>query len=277
MLIRLKTSRPLMCCLLIVILTSPIASAQNPGSTAADRTRIERERQRTERDYERRVSDLRNLRKDEPRKGPSEPPSVKLSAEQKKLLEPSAAQRAAFAAFLRQPETGLVRLLPREKFDGTVLMPLRGGGAFYSFTKLSHAASPFSDIMFQSGRFRVALSGLTYALMTMQGETPLEQLTADHPAVKYLRDLVPPLDYQDLRIETDKIWEGFEVGGSLYKTILPAQLNSTYLLRSTIHGGPDTVVAFRVVGWDADGSVTLLWKRLYNLKSKKFKDIPEDR
>ena len=36
------------------------------------------------------------------------------------FLSPSAEDRAAYAEFLTQPNTGLIRLLPREKFDPDV-------------------------------------------------------------------------------------------------------------------------------------------------------------
>jgi hypothetical protein len=274
--IRLNISRQLGCSLAMLLLTSFAAHAQTPSPfPTTTRERIERDR--VEREFEGRVRDLRNLRKEYPPRSVSEFYSrpVKLSAEQKKLLEPSEAHKATFASFLRQPNTGLVRLLPREKFDRTTAMPLRGGGAFYSFTKASHNYSPFSDILFQDGQFRTGLFSLHLGLMTMQGETSLEQLTADNKAVRFLHGFAAPLDYQDFLIQVDNNKEGFEVEGNLYKSVFPVRLNTTYVLRSTIHDGPDTVVAFRVVGRDADGGVTLLWKRMHKLKTKKLKNIPE--
>src|SRR5258705_11535960 len=52
------------------------------------------------------------------------------------FLSPSAEDRSAYAEFLSQPGTGLIRLLPREKFDSTPtksVMTIRGGGAYYLF------------------------------------------------------------------------------------------------------------------------------------------------
>lgn len=267
MLIPLNNSRRLVCFLLTVGLASLTAHAQT--SQAERERKIEEVRQQQSLDNR-----MRNLRRLDDRLQGNRANSsrtVKLSAEQKKLLEPSQAHKAAFADFLRQPDTGLVRLLPREKYADTTVMPLRGGGAFYSFTESSHEPSRFSEIAFQGGNFRVGLTGMTYALMTEQRETPLEQLTIDNQAVRFLHDLVPPLSYRDFTREMDKNTAGFEVEGSLYKTFLPMHLNSTYVLRSTLYNSADTVIAFRVVGLDANGSVTLLWKRLYKLPSKKLK------
>src|SRR6185369_1443395 len=39
---------------------------------------------------------------------------------EKQFLSPSAEDRATYAEFLSQPGTGLIRLLPREKFDSVV-------------------------------------------------------------------------------------------------------------------------------------------------------------
>lgn len=47
------------------------------------------------------------------------------------LLAPSRADQEKFAEFLAQPDTGLVRLLPREKWD--YKLSIRGGGAYYYF------------------------------------------------------------------------------------------------------------------------------------------------
>src|SRR5262249_6697443 len=53
------------------------------------------------------------------------------------FLAPSAEDRAANSEVLSQPDTGLIRLLPRETFDDktgkTSALTIRGGGAYYSF------------------------------------------------------------------------------------------------------------------------------------------------
>lgn len=62
-----------------------------------------------------------------------------IKARENLLLEPAAEDRIAYAEFLQQPETGLIRLLPREKYDGK--LALRGGGAYYSFARTTTARS----------------------------------------------------------------------------------------------------------------------------------------
>src|SRR5437764_9938018 len=57
------------------------------------------------------------------------------------LLAPSAEDQAACAEFLA-PETGLIRILPREKFESSSSnksgLTLRGRGPYYSFSRQTH-------------------------------------------------------------------------------------------------------------------------------------------
>src|SRR2546428_12834708 len=64
---------------------------------------------------------------------------AELSALEKKFLAPSDADRTAYAEFVGQRDRGLIRLLPREVFDKDTTLTVRGGGAYYSFTRLTHA------------------------------------------------------------------------------------------------------------------------------------------
>src|SRR5262245_32885566 len=61
-----------------------------------------------------------------------------IKTRQELLLDTSTEDKAAYAEFLKQPDTGLIRLLPREKYDEQHKLPLRGGGAYYSFVRKTH-------------------------------------------------------------------------------------------------------------------------------------------
>ena len=155
-------------------------------------------------------------------------------------------------------------------------MPLKGGGAYYSFSKLSHEASTWSDIKFQEGELHTGVNNLTLGLMTMLGDVPLENLDLDNPAVKYISQLALPARYAEYEIHVDKYRSGFEADGNIYRSALSAQLDATYILRSTIYKRVDSVIAFRVIRRDSDGSITLLWKILNKLQVKKLKDVPRE-
>src|SRR5215831_17569967 len=63
---------------------------------------------------------------------------AELNKEEEQFLAPSPSDLQAYGEFLKQPDSGLIRLLPREKYDNPKEMTIRGGGAYYSFTQLKH-------------------------------------------------------------------------------------------------------------------------------------------
>lgn len=279
----LATALQLLGCLALLTCVPMTGYSQGPQEREnIELERRRREQQRHDWEFENRVRNLRNLGNQRAvsrgsglsRNSTSSTP--KLTEEQRRLLEPAPADLAAFASFLRQPNTGIVRLLPREIYDNTTAMPLRGGGAYYSFYKLSHESGPWSDIRFQNGKFQVGFNNTTLGLITMLGDLPLEKLDATHPAVEFLSNLALPVKYADVRFQAERNGAGFEAGGNLYKSALAAELNTTYILRSTIYNEADTIVAFRTVRTDPDGSLIVLWKSLSSLKAKKLKDAPRD-
>src|SRR5258706_11840537 len=69
---------------------------------------------------------------------------ARLHVLEEQVLAPDPADARAFAAFLTGPDTGLARLLPRE--TGEQALALRGGGAYYSFSRRTHEYGRGSDI-----------------------------------------------------------------------------------------------------------------------------------
>lgn len=258
-----------------------IGYAQIQSKENRDWERQQRDRVREERESENRARALRELGDFKgtrsPRASPHYPPAgpTKLTDEQKAILSPSPEDEAAFPSFLGKADRGLVRLLPREKYDQTIQMPLKGGGAFYSFTKLSHEASPWSDIKLQDGKMHAGVNDLTLGLMTVLPDVSLENVSLESPTVKFITQLALAAKYPEHKRQVDKYRSGFEADGKFYQAALPALLNHTYILRSTIYDRVDSVIAFRVIRVDSDGSITLLWKLLSRVQVKKLKDIPQ--
>src|SRR5690349_16809459 len=73
---------------------------------------------------------------------------AELAALEQKALAVAASDRDDFASFLSQPQTGIIRLLPRETYDGNAKrgLAIRGGGAYYSFVNKTHEYGRGSDI-----------------------------------------------------------------------------------------------------------------------------------
>lgn len=190
-----------------------------------------------------------------------------LAVLEKKFLAPSDDDLAAYAEFLKQPDTGLIRLLPREVFDQFPNKPgkltLRGGGAYYSFARLTHEYGYGSDLELNSGYLSVGFAGADYGLMTAIGEVPLDEISPAHAAAAFLAAYQSPTEESEARKE-GRLYRanGRAIEGLTYQMRLPVQLNTTYLLRSINYDDSDVFVAFHVVRKDTDGSVIIAWKLL---------------
>jgi len=193
---------------------------------------------------------------------------AELSKLEDTYLAPSEEDRTTYAAFLRAPDTGLIRLLPREKFDenairdGKKSLVVRGGGAYYSFSRLTHEYGRGSDIELYDGQLSTGFAGADYGILTNLGDVPLESITVENSSANVLAAHNVPNEEPQARVEQRLLQTGAELEGIKVKNRLPARLNSTYLVRSVNYEQADVLVAFRVVRIDSDDSVTILWKLL---------------
>jgi len=184
-----------------------------------------------------------------------------------RVLEPAAEDREAHAQFLAQPNTGLIRLLPREKYDfhakGKSGLTMNGGGAFYSFVRLTHEYGRGSDILLEQNYLSVGFAGADYGIITMIDEMPLENVTAELSPVTFLLGYNPPSEEAAARQEGRSFHTpGKTIEGITYQRRLPVKVNATYLVRSISYGDSDVLVAFRVVRKDSDDSLIIAWKLL---------------
>ncbi|HSB10925.1 MAG TPA: hypothetical protein VLM38_15670 [Blastocatellia bacterium] len=183
-----------------------------------------------------------------------------LQAKENVFLLPSEEDFVAYRGLLDQPDTGLVRLMPREKYDGKML--LRGGGAYYSFVRLTNAYGFGSDIGLERETLRTGFAGADFGFLTVIGDVPVDGITLDQPGVRYLAALNTPATEPEAREQQRRSSIGFEVDGFFYRGFLPAAVNTTYALRSTNYTESDVLLVFRVTRQDADGSLILAWKML---------------
>ena len=188
---------------------------------------------------------------------------TQLKARENLLLEPATEDRTAFAEFLKQPETGLIRLLPREKYDFSGKTMIRGGGAYYSFARLTHEYGQGSDIAFEQGYLSVGFAGADYGMMVKIGKISLDDVSLETPVVQFLVQQTPPTMLSEARVEQRKAQQGTIINGILYKERLTALTDNVYVLRSINFGDSDVLVAFKISRADpADGSLILAWKLL---------------
>jgi len=194
--------------------------------------------------------------------------SSELQMLETQFLAPAEEDLTAYADFLRQPDTGLIRLLPREIYDrendknNQKRLSLRGGGAYYSFTRRTHEYGFGSDISLESNYLSVGFAGADYGILLKVGNLPLQEISLEHASTHFLSNYKAPTEESEARSEYRKFAPGTTVDGTLYQSKLPVELNSTYLLRSINYSRADVLVAFSVVRRDDDGSITIVWKLL---------------
>jgi len=194
-------------------------------------------------------------------------------------LAPSKEDRMAFAWFLRNPDTGLIRLLQPGKVPlRPGLTAMSGSGAFYSFANLTHLSRYGSDISLSLDQLSVNfMSG--YGFMTNLGNVPLEGVMLTDQHAGFIAAYEPAITLLQARAETLRFRQAVVIEGKSYQARLPVELNSTYIVRSINYGQPlfgpnsssgisaegrrtDVLVAFRAVRKDADGNLTIVWKLL---------------
>jgi hypothetical protein len=193
----------------------------------------------------------------------------------KGLLAPAAEDRSVFAAFLQQPNSGLVRLMPVEVFNKMTSISERRvtaiSGFSYSFVELSHSNWTAPDISLKDGSLNVGIGLRNYGMMTKLGDVALDNVSLSDTRVGFISSYQLPISLIDANTQAWEMRMGFTKNGANYSQRLPAEVNTTYLLRSIINKKTDALVALRVVRKDPNGSVTIAWKLLKKFPQPKFR------
>ena len=262
--------------LLAFVTTAPPARAQSTDTGTRRELTPEESTRRQMDAHARRQREFNKLESRKPNKPTAEMPELflsedRLTGDQKRQLQPVAEDRLAYASLLKQKHTGIFKLLSPSSSrlisassaggDRTYL-PLVGGGAFYSFIKQRHDMDRWAEIRLLEKTLVVGFNGYSLALMCQLGDVALDGVTHETAAVAFLKNLTPTTSFQRAE-KAHKIYQsGVWAEGVLYKSSLPAVVNTTYLLRSISYGRADHLLAFRVVREDEDGSLHVLWKKL---------------
>jgi hypothetical protein len=151
------------------------------------------------------------------------------------------------------------RILPREKYDNS-FSTIRGGGAYYSFTKQSHSYNEIPQIELQSNQFSVGFAGFNSGLISDLGEISLAEIGEKTNGFSFLLDYKPVNNETAGRIESRRFSAGFKVGEATFNRRFPAVVGHGYFLRAISYDQADVMVAFRVQRKDNDGSLIIFWK-----------------
>jgi hypothetical protein len=194
----------------------------------------------------------------------------KLQIAEEQLLAPDSQDVEAFASLLAQPDTGLARLLPRER--GEKALAIRGGGAYYSFSRRTHEYGFGSDIELSNGTLSSGFAGANFGFFEEAGEIPLEVITPEHPAASTLAAFETPATLAGARKVQSALRDAAGAGPRGLIRQVGVSVGRSYVLRSVDYGFSDVLAAFRVVRQDEDGSITLLWKILRRFPTPNLKD-----
>lgn len=185
------------------------------------------------------------------------------------------------------PEPGDTELAAKQGFHVFKLLPrgmhesenngydLRGGGAFYSFTKRSHSYNQMPQILLEKGNLAVGgFYGANYGFMNDLGAVDLSSVDSAQKEVAFLANYTPPLYEPDIRKEQRRSHD-YSIDGLSYKTRFQAVAGHTYILRSIGFREADTLVALNVQRINDDGSVIIFWKSIKNFEAPKLLFQPD--
>lgn len=215
-------------------------------------------------------------------------------------------QKQTYRKLLLMPNTGIFRVLPHQAY----LRPLntienrsqKNLLDRYPFPVLGKSKANFTPnlpLQIVNGKFQLLSQGVDYSFMTEIGDVPLEDLDANLETVDVKkRDIVfnyqPPSKLGELLIEKRKI-----ITGKHKNSNIDAKLNNTYLVRNLQFQLPeiiaknqilsrkqrryidqllqmqssDIIVAFKPVHRHSDGSYTVIWRVLQQLKDPQIEDL----
>ncbi len=221
----------------------------------------------------------------------------KTKKEERQRLAPAIEDAAKFAAFLRQPETGLTYLASdkgcSENPNVVVVSAdclryaMPGAGGSYSFRIADYRLPRLADITLKGDSFQS--SGIrSHEIFVNLGDVPLEEVNLTTKGLKYIVGFNPEPDFKKAAELDRRLFEGITQDGFLYKRGIKVEENKTYILRTVAYRGTfyrsvggvayneldfdkrkDLIVAFRIVRRHADGAVTILWKTLSKQDSPK--------
>lgn len=225
----------------------------------------------------------------------------KATKEELKTVEPSPELFKKFAEFLRQPATGLTKLIndagcaENTKIvvatNDCLKYTMPGAGNSYSFRVKSYRIPRLADLIFTNNSFQA--SGIfLHGIIVNIGDVPLEKVGLETAGMKFLTDFRPEPDYEKGKIIDQNLVRGIQQNNFLYRRGLYAVENTTFVLRSIAYAGKyfrsvngitydefdfdkrkDVIVAFRIVEKDREGNVTILWKELQRKDSPVLKKI----
>lgn len=223
----------------------------------------------------------------------------KPNKEEVKILAPAPSMLEKYAAFLRQPDTGIVKLNADSSCvqtpeiivakESCLSYTMPGAGTAYSFRAESYRLPRLADLTLVKDVLKTD-GVLQQGIMVNLGDVPLESVTLQSKGMKYLLDFTPPEDGAGLLKTGGQLSKGVRADGFVYGLGFYVRGLTTFALRSIAYKGrfmrsvngfsynelgfdkrKDVVVVFRLIEKSANGDITLLWKMLSRQNSPSLK------
>lgn len=196
------------------------------------------------------------------------------------ILKPDAASEAE----AKRMGANVFKLVPRGMFPDPTMnsykdeenpIGIRGGGGYFSFTTGLHSYGKTPQIgLDDHGRFGVGFYGICYGFFANLGQRDLSDIDSNSPEAKYFLSYRLPL-YESEFSQEIKAVQGRRVDQLVLERYIPAKAGDTYLLRAISWEDADTLVAFRVLRIDDDGSATIAWKKLADFAKSVLLSMPD--
>ena len=193
------------------------------------------------------------------------------------LLAPEKSDLNGFDDFLKQPDTGIMRIFPRRNsaiLDGII----NGGGSYYSFATRTNEYGYGSDLEYKAGdnKFAVGFAGVDYGFMASLGNLDIRVLDLSQKAILAALSHRPPNGQPEpaWRAEQHATYplHGRTINGVIFDTPVEAVVGQTYILRSIVEGTSDVAVVFQVLRKDSvDGSLIIAWKIVQRFEIPRMK------
>lgn len=204
-----------------------------------------------------------------------------------KLLRAPAEYYAKYESFLKNKKTRLARLFIDKDCDKGKTVAIRelercadvvqvkGGGSYYSFRSKNNDGylNDWWDIHFINDKFVVG-NGTVQGLISEIGDVDLDNINLKSKELDFLDDYKPKRSVAEIKKQNIVLEKGLSFNGFNYSNSAPANINSTYVLRSIAYplkenarysfldARVDMTLVFKVVGHEKDGSIVILWKEL---------------
>lgn len=193
------------------------------------------------------------------------------------LIAPAKEDLDQYADLLKDPQSGLARLFPRDSSNERKPLLLSGGGSYYQFKNRSNEYGQGNDVEYSTDsapQFSVGFAGVDFGFFAQLGPIDVRNIAATNPAVALALSYVSPNGQPEpvWRSEQRRWSKGSTIDGVYFKDRTEAIVGMSYVVRSVNENDYDTVTVFQVVRRDpTDGSLIIAWKLLSELEKPVLK------